>query len=250
MKNCDKHPPCGRHPSEQLQALFRKRPYQGQNPDSAKYLFLSLDANLSKEIKEGSDGFQEFQAYLGDGVEWWEKALNSRTDAPHTPLLVLKLQREFGDDGIRFHQKFRQLFDQLREVPDLPQKVSFIELLPYLTYGRTSRCRSWYFQEIKSCVDHLGWVDRLITKEGKLVFAAVGVFRILERLKGWEGLFIGVPQGLKFDHKQNPVTPVPLGNGKIHVHTHFSSAVSNATLAEIAKLILKAEVLKRRQSSP
>ena len=34
-----------RHPSEELVALFSKRPYQGQSPEKARIIFLSSDAS-------------------------------------------------------------------------------------------------------------------------------------------------------------------------------------------------------------
>jgi len=40
------------HPSQQLVELFNKRPYQGQSPEKAKIIFLSSDANYSKQISE------------------------------------------------------------------------------------------------------------------------------------------------------------------------------------------------------
>ena len=43
-----------KHTSGDLVELFNKRPYQGQDPQKAKVIFLSSDANYSPKISEHS----------------------------------------------------------------------------------------------------------------------------------------------------------------------------------------------------
>ena len=42
----------GKHPSQKLQEVFSRRPFQLQEPEKAKFIILGLDANWDKDIEK------------------------------------------------------------------------------------------------------------------------------------------------------------------------------------------------------
>src|SRR5688572_27661806 len=64
-------PPYGAHPSEALNRAFAARPYQGAEPEAARFLFVGLDANYSPTIEQ-SAVFERILDYLNDGVAFWK----------------------------------------------------------------------------------------------------------------------------------------------------------------------------------
>jgi hypothetical protein len=61
-----------KHPSDQLNYAFSLKPFQGANPEMAKFLFIGLDANYAKEI-DRSPIYQPLLEYLDDGITFWSK---------------------------------------------------------------------------------------------------------------------------------------------------------------------------------
>ena len=60
------------HPSEPLRTAFTVRPYQGEAPENATFLFVGLDANYAADVAD-SPIFPELLAYLSDGVAFWQR---------------------------------------------------------------------------------------------------------------------------------------------------------------------------------
>lgn len=110
------------HPSRELNANFRRRPYQGVEPSSAAYLFLGLDANYDRNI-ERTAIFPRVLEYHEDSVAFW------RRYGVHHPFLL----REYTGDGRRYHKTFARI----GFAPKHAALVSFAELLHVPTVGRS-----------------------------------------------------------------------------------------------------------------
>jgi hypothetical protein len=111
------------HDSKPLIKAFERRPFQGAEPESAKFLCVNLDANFDRDI-ENSPIFPLVPEYLNDGVSFWKKY------GVHHPFLL----PEYTGDGRYFHESFASIGFTPEEAGD----VSFVELLHVPTYGRSS----------------------------------------------------------------------------------------------------------------
>jgi len=191
----------GLHPSEKLQKIFLARPFQIQEPEKAKFIFLGFDANLDLEIEKNDYFFNIMLQYLNDGVEYWKR------NNYHTPML----NPEYKGAGKRYHNRFVKLgFSK-----DNAEDICFIELLKYCTYGNSCNDRSLYMEILhsKNNNDHL------------------------ERIKNIVGLknIICIPKGVKtLIDKENLFDT---NKEKIYIHTHLSR-ISNMDLFNM-KLKLK-----------
>lgn len=111
------------HPSRILTELFARRPYQGVPPETAKFLFVGLDANYAADI-ERSPIFPALLAYHEDGPAFWCKY------GVHHPFLL----PAYAGDGRRYHRTFAKIGFR----PEHANLVSFAELLHVPTVGRSS----------------------------------------------------------------------------------------------------------------
>jgi hypothetical protein len=111
------------HPSEKLNVLFEKKPYQGASPDMARFIFVGLDANFDPEI-ESSEAFPDVCSYLEDGVEFW------RQQGIHHPFLL----PDYQGDGSRYHKQFAKIGLDAQ----CAQEISFLELIDTPTMGRSN----------------------------------------------------------------------------------------------------------------
>jgi hypothetical protein len=147
------------HPSSVLNELFRRKPYQGVQPDSARFLFVGLDANYSANV-ESSPIFPSLLRYHEDGAEFW------RTSGVHHPFLL----PEYKGDGRRYHSTFAKIGFK----PTHANLVSFIELLDCPTVGRSGLVAEDLNPE------HLKLIRRAIF-EGKsqFTFVSAGVQRLM-----------------------------------------------------------------------
>jgi hypothetical protein len=95
-------------------------------PESAKFLFVGLDANYSENI-ERSDIFPQLLEYLDDGVAFWQRY------GVHHPFLL----DGYTGDGRKYHKTFARIGFSPSHAAD----VSFVELIDVPTYGRSDlRC--------------------------------------------------------------------------------------------------------------
>lgn len=111
------------HPCRVLSELFARKPYQGAMPESARFLFVGLDANYAANI-EHSPIFAKLLAYHEDGPAFWHN------HGVHHPFLLL----QYTGDGRRYHRSFAKI----GFLPEHAELVSFIELLHLPTVGRSS----------------------------------------------------------------------------------------------------------------
>lgn len=110
------------HPSEQLNNLFRERPYQGVPPENASFLFIGLDANYATNISSQSV-FPKVLEYHHDGISFWQ---NHKV---HHPFLL----PDYKGDGSFYHRSFAKI----GFLPSHASLVSFVELLHIPTVGRS-----------------------------------------------------------------------------------------------------------------
>jgi len=69
------------HPSQILSELFERKPYQGADPQAARFLFVGLDANYAANI-EANPIFPSLIRYHEDGAGFW------RESRVHHPFLL------------------------------------------------------------------------------------------------------------------------------------------------------------------
>jgi len=138
------------HPSKELQDLFRCRPFQIQEPEKAKIIFLSLDANWDPKIKDKQpEYFKDTLEYLEDGVKYWKSRkglyyprllryteggydwIDDGEYVVHTPML--RYTREEVGDGRQYHERFSKLGFS----PEWADKICFMELLNICTCGNS-----------------------------------------------------------------------------------------------------------------
>ncbi len=108
------------HNSRQLITAFRTKPFQGAEPEEARFLFIGLDANYAEDI-ERSAIFPQLLEYLEDGPAFWVKY------GVHHPFLL----PQYGGAGRKYHKTFAEI----GFLPEDAEKVSFFELLHVPTEG-------------------------------------------------------------------------------------------------------------------
>jgi len=107
------------HPIKELRVRFESKPWQGNDPTKARFLFVGLDANYGKI----NEMLKEILDYHDDGVRYW------KTKRVHHPFMLSCYQ----GDGKRYHKKF----SELGFTPEDAELVSFVELLHLPTTGRS-----------------------------------------------------------------------------------------------------------------
>lgn len=147
------------HPSVRLRELFRRKPYQGANPEASRFVFVGLDANYAPTIEAGPL-FASLLRYHEDGPAFW------RDTGVHHPFLL----PSYKGDGRRYHLTFAKIGFQPRH-SDL---VSFVELLDVPTVGRSA------LNDEDLDPGHLSYLRRvLFDGQARFVFLPAGVQRLL-----------------------------------------------------------------------
>ena len=185
------------HPSEELNAQFRHRPYQGVEPSAATFLFVGLDANYSATI-ERSPSFQSVLEYHQDGVAFW------RRYGVHHPFLL----PEYRGDGRRYHRAFARI----GFTPGHATLVSFAELLHVPTVGRNKLVPQDFDPT------HLHRLDAAVRHgNAKHIFVSASVARLMQASKAFPWL------------ANEPVASGPLRvlyrepSRSVYLHLHFSN---------------------------
>lgn len=208
------------HHSQQLLGLFRKRPYQGQNPRKSKIIFLSSDANYSPEITD-HPFFQEILEYQSDGVGYWKK------NNVHHPFLANTYPFDKTQNGRPFHKNFSKLgLDS-----SYAENISFVELLDIPTIGNKSDDRALFYSLASK--SHLEYLDKLFTDSDKrLIFVSGGVLRDMINLKQRFQVFDWLP------NKKPAGSYHHLGDhNELREIYHFSSSHIHRQLSDIRSQI-------------
>lgn len=108
------------HDSLELNRLFKG--FQGAKPETAIFVFVGLDANFDADIEKLNIKTKLFE-YLDDGVEFWQR------EGVHHPFML----PDYKGDGKTYHRNFSRIGFK----PEEADIVSFVELLPIPTTGRS-----------------------------------------------------------------------------------------------------------------
>ena len=147
------------HPTEKLHELFSRKPFQGADPATARFLFFGLDANYDPHIEQRRY-FSEITSYLEDGVRYWQ------TRGYHHPFR----HPDYRGDGALYHRRFAGIGFK----PEHAEQVSFVELIDVPTYG-TSKLRK---EDLKA--EHLArLLDWVRNGSAEYIFVPPGVARLL-----------------------------------------------------------------------
>lgn len=205
------------HPNEELNNVFRIKPYQGVVPEKAKYLFVGLDANYDIDIHENKT-FAKIIEYLQDGVTFWEKY-----DVHHPFLLST-----YRGDGQFYHKSFARIGLGIEHASD----VSFIELIDKPTYGKSSLV----VDDLN--MNHLKRIKNVL-ESGNVQYAFVptSVGNLMKK----SGMFPWLPSKPKLTN--SPLRSWgTVGSSQILWHYHFSvygkfEEIKSQQLDEIGRLL-------------
>ena len=185
------------HPSVELNELFRHRPFQGADPQGARYVFVGLDANYDANL-ELSSSYSSVLEYHADGVAFWQRY------GVHHPFLL----PSYRGDGRRYHLNFAKI----GFAPADADSVSFIELLHVPTVGRST------LESTDLDKQHLDRINSLITAgDVRRVFVSAGVVRLMLATKAFPWL--------KPTRPSQELLPIlhACGRTQVHLHLHFSN---------------------------
>jgi hypothetical protein len=185
------------HPSRRLNELFARKPYQGAEPSTARFLFVGLDANYSPDL-EDSPVFESVLEYHEDGIAFW------RRTGVHHPFLL----PQYRGDGRRYHRTFARIGFG----PQHAELVSFIELLHVPTVGRNKLLP----HDLDA--NHLKLVSEAIfCGRAEHIFVSSGVLRLMQASKAFPCLGAAqAPSGpLRVLHTSSDRT--------VYMHLHFSN---------------------------
>ena len=186
------------HPSSTLSALLKAKPFQGAQPEKAKFLFVGLDANYAANI-ESQSIFPKVIEYHEDGVAFWLKY------GVHHPFLLPK----YSGDGYKYHLNFNKIGFK----PEHADQVSFVELLHFPTVG-VNKLSIDDFEVI-----HLNWLNNLILESNvEHVFIPNSVAVLMRKTKKFSWLPLKAIEDKKFLNKWHSV-----GHKNIFKYLHFSN---------------------------
>lgn len=156
----------GIHPSSRLLDAFSDQtfPYQGQEPHKAEIIIIGIDANYSSQLSNNANFFEHILEYHRDGVSFWLE------NNVHHPFLLESYPFKRNTGGVPYHRKFTWLgLDS-----NYASKVSFIELLPIPTTGRTSEKIFWELFDL----GHAQRIDALIhSQSNKIVIVSSSLLK-------------------------------------------------------------------------
>lgn len=208
------------HPSQKLHQLYQARNFQGANPEDATILFVGRDPNWAANI-DTFPVFEKVTEYLSDGTTFWKKY------GIHHPFLL----PEYKGDGKRYHR----IFSKIGLTPEYADKVSFVELIGLPTTGMSMKNSKQYYSYLVSEENssHLVELDRILSQTDKLIFIAWGLLKDLSFINQSTGLF------RRFAEMDTSGFDIRSLNqsGNIHIHRHFSDAISNDTIGQMSHAI-------------
>ncbi len=187
-----------KHPSVKLNELFQNKPFQGVSPESAKFLFIGLDANYSKDI-ESQQIFDKVTEYHLDGVNFWQKY------KVHHPFLL----DDYKGDGRKYHKNFARIGFQDEDA----SLISFIELLHVPTVGRNklsvNDLSPFHLKRINDCI---------LNASAEFIFVSAGVAELMRK----SGEFSWLPKK-SIDYYRNLGILWQNKDKFVFSHFHFSN---------------------------
>ena len=168
------------HPSHKLRDCFKKKPWQGNDPTKAHFIFVGLDANFNANIE---NTLPEIFDYLNDGVKYWQ----SNHEKVHHPFRL----GHYHGDGRKYHDRFATI----GFTPEHAELVSFIELLDIPTTGGSNLRASDLLP------DHLcklaKWFDCGTVRY--IFFVSSKVTKLMRQTRESNGLDLLPPDRVKMD---------------------------------------------------
>lgn len=218
------------HPSNELKTLFKGKPYQGQNPEIARYIFLGRDANYSEKISE-HPFFECILDYHDNGVRFWQK------HGVHHPFLLSSYPFDRVRGGVKYHSTFAKMDLGIEFAPT----ISFVELLNVPTIGVTGKDKQGIFDSLLD-KQHLEYLDSLMSgEEERIFFISPSVLSNIRRIWKRYGVFkwsreVATPR----PSLQQPI--LVLNSARIYLSYHFSDCHAHAQLPDMAKLIRESKI--------
>ncbi len=209
------------HPSKDLLELFRNKPYQGQSPEDAKIIFLSLDANYSEEISNHSF-FKYILEYQKDSILFWEKY------GVHHPFLLKEYPFNRNAGGVPFHYRFSRLGLDSKYA----NNISFLELLDLPTIGNSSGDNKVFNSLVD--INHLKYIDSIIQSDRQKLILIPD--RALKRMMDFQKRF-SVFKWLNYSYSIDKTYFYNINSNKVIKIYHFSSSQIYNQLPEIRNLI-------------
>lgn len=207
-----------KHPSVEMVDLFSKKPFQGQEPEKARVIFLNSDANYSPEISN-HPFFDYILEYQNDGITFWHKY------GCHHPFLLPNYPFSKNQGGVPFHRNFRKI----GLTKDYAEYVCFLELLDIPTVGMKSKDKKEFFGLLS--LPHLKRIDDLISRDGNRLFLIPG--GILQDMKKISTMF-PVFKWLDYPPRDSQKYFKVINGNKIKQIYHFSASQIHSQLPEIA----------------
>ena len=210
----------GIHQDKDFVEIYRNRPFQGQDPQKAKIVFLGSDANYSPKISN-DQFFKCIIEYQKNGVAFWRGSENKC----HHPFLLPNFPFNKNKNGVPYHRNFSKL---KLDPEKYAEHISFLELLDVPTTGNKSQNIAQFDNLLSR--KHLQYIDELIKGGGqKLFFVSKGVLIDIKRIKN-KNIQNIYPYNDLFDWVQNFVvgsqnrfTAIINGNEIKEIY-HFSSS--------------------------
>ena len=222
----------GIHPNEELRKLFKEKPYQGQDPEKAKIIFLNTDANYPEELTADNKFFKYIKDYHKNGVSFWKE------HKVHHPFLLDEYPFPRNRGEVPFHRNISRLFPN----SSYAEYISFIELLDVPTYGNRNNNMKKFYKLINK--EHLKWIDNLVYSDsGKLIFASIranGAFNVMRRIKRRYKVFdwLDEVENNRNNYRgRKDIQEVKVKSNSIRIIYHFSAAQIHAQIPHIRKII-------------
>jgi hypothetical protein len=209
--------PYGKHPDEELNDRFHRKPFQGQHPEKAKVVIFGIDANYNEALTSHRF-FETIKEYQQDGVLFWERY------GVHHPFLLDCYPFAKNTGGVQYHRNFAKLGLSTKYA----KGISFVELLDIPTIGSSEDEMFWSLFN----PDHATWLDSIITQKSKrVIFLSDSVIRRMRIVNKKYGIFTWIPSS--DDHGLMG----RIGNTEIHKIYHFSDNRIHKQIPEIKKLV-------------
>ncbi len=110
--------PVSEHQNPELKKAYAERPFQGAEPESARFMFIGLDANYPENIQNFPlPIFPQLLEYLKDGVRFWKTNVHK----VHHPFLLPECPQGAG-------RIYHEEFARIGFTPQYAGDVSFVEL--------------------------------------------------------------------------------------------------------------------------
>ncbi len=207
----------GKHGDSEFVAIFRERPFQGQDPSIAKFIFIGTDANYPENLRKNAVFYRILKEYHENGVNFWRKY------GVHHPFLLTDIN-PYGDKdcGISYHKRFRDIGYGF----SCAEHIAFIELLNVPTVGRRGK-DDLRFKSLlsKKYLDDLE--KTILERRKKIIFLSSSAYWDMTTMIANDKQF-GQFKWLKKYIKAEPMPQIYSDNNtSIFLHYHFSCHYKN-----------------------